>query len=1003
MAAVMKVISSGGGKGSSTVTRYIAERDRDPEKEGKEKRPLFSRDRQGMTCRQADKVLSKSESAPQKDDVIHIAVSLRPGDFERLGPNNEHRVEAFMQVTREAMQEVENDLNAKDMAWVAGIHLNTGNPHVHLAINKDMTDAETGQPKRVETIPMDMRGNGRREGRDEPERGHGLTREIDIGQDHGGRHKGEKAPEREDRGKVAHRFDDAIDHVAGPVRRISFRLADKDVLLRRTLVIGQREPSEEERTVGRWVMLESEGRPGDGTTNSERIRLRAQVREIDTRTARNGEPQVRAFIPQDELRDALDRGKISALTSAGQRHNPYDAGDVELQDSRRDPVLRERTILGQEMAARFRSEYFSAKVDACESQRDVRRYKIQDVSTGFGRKSSIADLQQRAAARGQRAAETSGSKRGDERREIRAETYVRDVARHHPNVEEIRQGHADQLNKLTGLRDKELDAHDRLLSLSSRIERSYRARGERLPGPIIPRPMLDELHEQVVEQRDFERVVLLDGLRSQMAREFGGHARDDHGASRLAAHAEIAEQDMRVSEQRAASFEKTAHLRKWEIGDKRLSLSDVDRETKYRESEVEFQERRAEFYERRLSFWSAFHLPSASSLNPVHQVKSVFTHNPFSRVGSIRFGPTLNPIRRAEYRREAEAACEAARAAQERIKELHPVREQIADRIEAKRAELAENVVRDRHMHEALSGMRDAEATDRAATGRQMPGPQYKGWELRRLEANAGLLRDGDALHHYEEEIGPDREDIRVEGRAARAFAREIHARLLSTEAAERLESFNENRDHYPLGYRDADGNLRTGTLSDVKPRSLVERLTRFINESPAERGERESLERAASLTEQDLVSERDRSADYYETARALAEQYRVELRALDPRKDLPKPEFTRKELADIERYGEALSDHAAHQQYEDFVKDVIEHDHVGNHPVGQSYADLTNTKPGLDPEPEKSWQQQVEPEQATAGSPASPEHTLAPGNAVEVTGASIEIEEAEGGLAALL
>jgi hypothetical protein len=989
MAAVMKVISSGGGKGASTVTRYIAERDRDPEKEGKEKRPLFSKDRQGMTYRQADKVLSKTETAPQKDDVIHIAVSLRPGDFERLGPNNERRVEGFMQVTREAMQEVEKDLGAREMAWVAGVHLNTGNPHVHVAINKDMIDAETGKPKRVETIPLDMRGS--------------RTREIEMSPNGDGRGRSSEEPEVAERGKIAHRFDDAIDHVAGPVRRISFRLADRDIQLRRTLVVGQREPTDEERAVGRWIMLESEGRPGDEAKNAERLRLRSQVREIDTRTARSGEGQVRAYIPREELREALDRGKVAALSPAGLKHSPYDAGDVQIEVSQqRDPLLRERTILGQEMAARFRAEYFSEKVDACESQREVRRYKIVDVSLGLGRKSSIADLQQRAAARGQRAAETSGSQSGEERREIKAATYVSDVARHGTNVEEILQGHSEQLSKLTSLRDKELDAHDRLLSLSSRIERSYRARGERLPGPIIPRPMLDELHEQAVEKRDYERIVFLDGLRSQLAHEFGGHARTDHSAARLAAHAEIAEQDMRVSEQRAASFEKTAHLRKWEIGDKKLSLSDVDRETKYKESEIKFQEQRAEFYEGRLSFWGAFHLPTPASLNPVRQVKAVFTNNPFSRVGSISLGPTLNPIRRAEYRREAEAAREAVRVAQEKIKELLPQREEIVEKIEAKRAELAAGVERDRHMHEALSGVRDAEAGDRAATGRQMPGAEYKGWELRRLEANAGILRDEDALHHFEHEIGPDKENVRLEGRAARAFAREIHAQLLSTEAAERLDSFNENRDHYPLGYRDAEGGLRTGTLSDVKPRSHVERLTRFITETPAQRAEREALERAASLTEKDLVAERDKSAEYYQTTRALADQYRGELRALDPQKELPKPEFTRKELADIERYGEALSDHAQHQHYQDFVKEVIEQDRVGNHPVGQSYSDLVNSKPENDPEPEKSWQQTVEPEQATAGSPASPEHTLAPGNAVEITGASVEIE-ADGGLAALL
>src|SRR5207248_8138868 len=117
---------------------------------------------------------------------------------------------------------------------------------------------------------------------------------------------------------------------------------------------------------------------------------------------------------------------------------------------------------------------------------------------------------------------------------------------------------------------------------------------------IVPRAMLDDLHEQAVESRDYEQVVFLNELRSQMAREFGGHTRNDYSAARLAAQAEIAQQDLRVSEQRAEGFEKSAHLRKWEIGDKKLSLSDVDKEIKYREGEAKFEEQRAEFYERKL-------------------------------------------------------------------------------------------------------------------------------------------------------------------------------------------------------------------------------------------------------------------------------------------------------------------------------------------------------------------------------------------------------------------
>lgn len=1004
MAAVMRVISSGSGKGKSTVSRYIAERDRDPEKEGKEKRTLFSKDREGMTYRNADKVLAKGAVAPEKEDVIHVAVSLRPGDYERLGKTNEERSRAFMLVTREAMQEVEKDLGARDMVWVAGIHQNTDNPHVHIAINKNMSDGETGRPKRIETIPRDMRGTRTRELDNSREAGRSQELEIDFQGGAGGDGRGGKAePEHGERGKMTERFDDAIDHIAGPVTMIGFHIADRDSFQRRSVFDERkRQPTEDERLVGRWVVAEASLRPGDETASRERGRLRSQVTELDRDAAISGQAKTAAFIPTEELRAALDKGQLTALNSAGHKHTPYDAGDLVKEASERDPVLRDRTTLGQEIASRFRAEYFSEKVIAAESQASVRRYTINDVSLGLERKSSVSDLQGRAGARGQRAAEMSGAQTGSERREIKSETYARDVERHAPNIEEIEKAHAAQVEELTKKRDKALDAHDRLVLPTAKIEQEYRAKGEQQPTPIISRATLDELHEQSVERRDPERIIYINNLRSQLSIEFGGHARNNHSATRLGAQTEIARQDFRVSEQREDKFDKTAHLRKWELDDgRKLSLADVDKETKYRKSEIEFHEKRAEYYEKRLSFWGSFSLPSVASLNPVNQIKATFTRNPFSGFGSMSFGPTINPFRRAEYRQGIEEARDAAQTAREKIEELKPVRDFITDKIETQRAELSNNVSRDHRMMEALSSTREAEAADRVATGREMPESKYKGWELRRMESNAEILRDSEGLRAFEKEIGPGREGINLEGRASRAFAREIHAEIGSIAAKGRLESFEEHQDHYPLGYRDAEGNLQTGTLSEVKPHSLMERLTDFISPSEEKQELRATLEAAAKVTYNNLLDDHEKAAEYFKSVQGIANDYRAALQERGPEQQMPAPEFTRKELADIERYGESIGNEDLHKHYDEFVRGVIENDQVGNHPVGQAFADLVSSKPGIDPEPETSWQQTQEP-----SSPDMNQNdldTAKPETPVEITGASMEIESGAAEIVAAL
>ena len=57
MRVVFHIISTGGGGGVSRATRYIAEREKDPTREGPGPRPLFCEDRDGLTYRKADRIL----------------------------------------------------------------------------------------------------------------------------------------------------------------------------------------------------------------------------------------------------------------------------------------------------------------------------------------------------------------------------------------------------------------------------------------------------------------------------------------------------------------------------------------------------------------------------------------------------------------------------------------------------------------------------------------------------------------------------------------------------------------------------------------------------------------------------------------------------------------------------------------------------------------------------------------------------------------------------------
>lgn len=151
--AVVSVKGSKGGSGLSGVARYIAESKRDEQREGKDARPLFNGKENDLTYRAANRLVSPDKDGPEKRDIIHLVVSLEKEDYERLGATEEERLEGFRLVTRETMKEVENTLEVEKLHWFAGIHRNTDNPHVHVAIGRDAVSRENSRVIRIEHLP----------------------------------------------------------------------------------------------------------------------------------------------------------------------------------------------------------------------------------------------------------------------------------------------------------------------------------------------------------------------------------------------------------------------------------------------------------------------------------------------------------------------------------------------------------------------------------------------------------------------------------------------------------------------------------------------------------------------------------------------------------------------------------------------------------------------------------------------------------------------------------
>ena len=158
--AIVAVKPASSASGASSVTRYIAESKRDREKEqlkAGEARPLFSAHLDNLNYHQANGIIGQSfDDKAQADEVIHLVISLEPDQFEALGDDLDERKTAFQEIVREAAKEIEKEVGTKELDWVSGIHLNTDNPHVHVAISREGVDADSSRFKRIDHLPRTL-------------------------------------------------------------------------------------------------------------------------------------------------------------------------------------------------------------------------------------------------------------------------------------------------------------------------------------------------------------------------------------------------------------------------------------------------------------------------------------------------------------------------------------------------------------------------------------------------------------------------------------------------------------------------------------------------------------------------------------------------------------------------------------------------------------------------------------------------------------------------------
>ena len=146
----MRVIASVQSKRGSSrgLIHYLAHSKIDRNAEPEKGRELFNEFTEHLTVRSANNFLKSDcgKGRPSNNELHHLVLSFRREDFQQLGSTDEERQRQVKIVTRFAIAQFEKSLKSERLAWAGAVHLNTANPHVHIAIQKQyLTKALQGR------------------------------------------------------------------------------------------------------------------------------------------------------------------------------------------------------------------------------------------------------------------------------------------------------------------------------------------------------------------------------------------------------------------------------------------------------------------------------------------------------------------------------------------------------------------------------------------------------------------------------------------------------------------------------------------------------------------------------------------------------------------------------------------------------------------------------------------------------------------------------------------
>src|ERR1041384_3411039 len=244
----------------------------------------------------------------QKEDVLHYILSYSDGrEYNLLSDDRGERRSEIARYVRSSLAAGFQEIGLGETRWIAGLHLNTDNPHIHLLLNKHALLRARQDLIRLSKLPAVLAPHHRLQ----PD---GIRTFSS--------------------GTIIDTFAAQVDaRHRDRVRFIQYKNRLRGMEFTRALLapetLGKRQPTDEERLVGAWVVAEIEAARApknlrmsslfERSSAAEKSRraqtdeaskhslsvLRTEVARLDRMSSLTGEPPLAAFIETDTLRGII--------------------------------------------------------------------------------------------------------------------------------------------------------------------------------------------------------------------------------------------------------------------------------------------------------------------------------------------------------------------------------------------------------------------------------------------------------------------------------------------------------------------------------------------------------------------------------------------------------------------------------------------------------------------------------------------------------------------------